>query len=132
MSNESIRSYEEMAVVRRAGAVEGQEISAARASRTQTLLGPEDGVPNVRMRRITMGEGGGMPPHVNSVEHQQYVLRGRAHVGIGEDVYEVSADDVLYIPAGAPHSYEVIEAPFEYLSVAPNDNDQMVVLDITC
>ncbi|MCP3957247.1 MAG: cupin domain-containing protein [bacterium] len=84
------------------------------------------------MRRFTMGEGGGMPLHVNAVEHEQYVLRGRARVGIGEKVHEVGADDVLYIPAGEPHFYEVVEAPFEFLCVVPNEQDQIMILDPVC
>ena len=40
--------------------------------------------------------------------------------------------DVLYIPAGEPHSYEVVEAPFEFLCMVPNEPDQLTILDITC
>ena len=132
MADESARSVEEMAVVKRAADVEGREVPAGRSTRTQVLLGPEDGMPHFAMRRFTMGEGGGMPRHVNTVEHEQYVLRGRARVGIGDDVHEVSADDVLYIPAGAPHFYEVLEAPFEFLCMVPNQEDRLTILDVTC
>ena len=38
-----------------------------------------------------MEPGGGMPKHTNAVEHEQYVLTGRAKVGIGEKVYSVEA-----------------------------------------
>jgi quercetin dioxygenase-like cupin family protein len=92
------------------------------------LLGPEDGAPNFNLRRFIMGEGGGMPMHRNRVEHEQYVLRGRARVGIGEDVYEVEADQVLFIPAGVPHYYEVVEAPFEFLCIVPQVDDQIEIL----
>ncbi len=126
------KSPEATAVVKPADAVEGREVPAGRATRTQVLLGPEDGVPNFAMRRFTMGEGGGMPRHVNTVEHEQYVLRGKARVGIGDAVHEVSADDVLYIPAGGPHFYEVVEAPFEFLCMVPNEEDQLTILDATC
>jgi quercetin dioxygenase-like cupin family protein len=34
--------------------------------------------PNFAMRRFVMGPGGGMPEHTNSVEHEQYVLKGQA------------------------------------------------------
>lgn len=119
-------------VVKHAASVASKEVGAGRATQTQVLLGPEDGAPNFAMRRFTMGEGGGMPLHVNSVEHEQYVLRGRARVGIGDSVYEVGADDVLYIPAGESHFYEVIEAPFEFLCMVPNGPDQITVLDASC
>jgi len=32
---------------------------------------------------------------------------------------------VLLIPAGLPHSYEVIEAPFEFLCLVPNRPDRI-------
>ncbi|NIM62237.1 MAG: cupin domain-containing protein, partial [Acidobacteria bacterium] len=64
-------------------------VPAGTATETQVLLGPDDGAPHFAMRRFIMGAGGGMPRHTNAVEHEQYVLRGRARVGIGEDVHEV-------------------------------------------
>jgi quercetin dioxygenase-like cupin family protein len=66
------------------------------------------------MRRFVMGEGGGMPRHTNTVEH------------------EVSAGEVLYIPAGVPHSYRVLEAPFEFLCMVPNGPDELRILDPSC
>ncbi len=130
--NERIQSTNEKGIVRQADAVDSREVPAGTATRTQVLLGPEDGAPNFAMRRFTMGEGGGMPRHINSVEHEQYVLRGRAKVGIGEKVFEVGSDDVLYIPAGASHFYEVLEAPFEFLCMVPNGPDQLMILDTSC
>jgi quercetin dioxygenase-like cupin family protein len=95
----------------------------------QLLIGPDDGAPNFALRRYTMGPGGGMPRHTNTVEHEQYVLSGRARVGIGDDVHEVAAGDVLLIPAGAPHFYSVLSAPFEFLCVVPNAPDCIEVLE---
>ncbi len=132
MTEESDQKLEDAAVVKHADEVEGREVPAGTATKTQVLLGPGDGMPNFAMRRFTMGEGGGMPRHVNTVEHEQYVLRGRARVGIGDDVHEVTADSVLYIPAGAPHFYEVVEAPFEFLCMVPNEEDRLTILDVTC
>jgi quercetin dioxygenase-like cupin family protein len=115
-------------VVRAAAAVAAREVAAGRATTTRVLLGEADGAPHFAMRRFTMGEGGGMPRHTNTVEHEQYVLRGRARITIGERVYEVGPDDVLYIPAGEPHSYEVVEAPFEFLCMVPNAPDRIEIL----
>ena len=95
----------------------------------QVLIGPEDGAPNFAMRRFIMGAGGGMPQHTNEVEHEQYVLQGRARIGIGERVVEVEAGDVVYIPARQPHFYEVLEAPFEFLCVVPNREDEIRLVD---
>ncbi len=115
-------------VVKRASEVERQVVAAGRSTTTQVLIGAGDGAPHFAMRRFTMGAGGGMPRHTNAVEHEQYVLRGRARVGIGERVHEVGADDVLLIPAGVPHFYEVIEAPFEFLCMVPNAPDRIEIL----
>lgn len=93
------------------------------------LLGPADGAPNFAMRRFIMGAGGGMPRHTNEVEHEQYVLAGRARIHIADEVHEVRAGEVLYIPAGVPHSYEVLEAPFEFLCMVPNSPDQIRILE---
>ena len=116
-------------VVKNADAVERCEVAAGRATQVQVLLGPDDGVPNFAMRRFLMGEGGGMPRHTNSVEHEQFVLRGRAEVGIGGDVHDVGPGDVLYIPAGVPHYYSVLEAPFEFLCMVPNSPDRIEILE---
>jgi quercetin dioxygenase-like cupin family protein len=116
------------AVVKRADRVARSEVTAGSATETQVLLGTEDGVPNFAMRRFIMGAGGGMPRHTNSVEHEQYVLRGRARVGIGDEVYEVGPGTVLYIPAATPHFYEVIEAPFEFICMVPIAPDRIEVL----
>ena len=117
------------AVVKRADAVERKTVAAGTATETQVLIGADDGAPNFAMRRFTVGEGGGMPRHTNTVEHEQYVLQGRAEIGIGEQVHQVAAGDVLYIPAGVPHDYRVVEAPFEFLCMVPNAPDRIEIVD---
>jgi quercetin dioxygenase-like cupin family protein len=118
-----------VASVKRVEEVEIQTVSAGTAARTQVLLGERDGMPNFAMRRFIMGEGGGMPRHTNSVEHEQYVLKGKANVGIGDRIHQVTAGNVLYIPAGIPHYYEVVEAPFEFLCMVPNQPDEIRLVE---
>ncbi len=112
--------------------MERQAVAAGSATETQVLLGPEDGAPNFAMRRFIMGAGGGMPRHTNRVEHEQFVLKGRARVGIGDRVFEVGPEDVLYIPADTPHFYEVLEAPFEFLCMVPNQPDRIELVGPEC
>ena len=116
-------------VVKPSAAVERQAIAAGTATEIQVLLGATDGAPHFAMRRFIMGAGGGMPLHRNAVEHEQYVLKGRARVTIGPEAHEVRAGDVLYIPAGTPHSYQVLEAPFEFLCMVPNAPDRLEILE---
>jgi len=117
----------ENGVVRRSDTVARQKVAAGKATEFQVLLGENEGMPHFAMRRFIMGAGGGMPRHTNTVEHGQYVLKGRARVTIGDAVHEVSAGSVLYIPAGAPHDYQVIEAPFEFLCMVPNGEDRVAI-----
>jgi len=102
-----------------------KKVEAGKLTRTQVLIGPDEG-PNFAMRRFVIEPGGGIPPHTNKVEHEQYVLGGRARIGIGNEVFEVKKDDVVFIPAGIPHWYEVVGSEsFEFLCVVPNKEDEI-------
>jgi len=115
-------------VVKHAEAVNKADVTAGTATQMQVLIGPADKAPNFALRRFIMSEGGGMPMHTNTVEHEQYVLCGRAEVGIGRKVHQVRQGNVLLIPAGVPHYYKVLEAPFEFLCMVPNSPDQIRIL----
>jgi quercetin dioxygenase-like cupin family protein len=115
--------------VRAAGSVATKVVAAGTATTMQVLVGPDQGNTSFALRRFTMGPGGGMPLHTNRVEHQQYVLRGRARIRVGDAVHEVKGDDTLFIPAGMPHSYEVLEAPFEFICVVPDAPDKVELVE---
>ncbi len=106
-----------------------QEVAAGEATTIQVLISPEEG-PHFTMRKFVMQPGGGMPKHTNAVEHEQYVLRGRALVGLGDEEIVAQAGDVLLIPAGVPHWYANIgEEPYEFLCVVPNLPDKIEILE---
>lgn len=115
-----------------ADAAPADPVKAGRHTRMQVLVGPAHGAPNFVLRRFIMEPGGGMPLHTNDVEHEQYVLKGRARIRIGDAVHEVAAGHTLYIPAGAPHSYDVVEGPFEFLCIVPNRPDQVHLVTEAC
>ena len=118
--------------VKHAVDVPRHDVTQGTKTSRQVLIGPEEG-PHFAMRRFIMEPGGGMPAHTNTVEHEQYVLRGRATIGLGEQVLEVSQGDVVYIPAGLPHWYRAHEGePFEFLCVVPNLPDTITVVDRDC
>ena len=105
------------------------EVEAAVKTTIQVLISPEE-APNFAMRRFVMQPGGSMPRHTNAVEHEQLVLNGRARIGIGDEVYEVEKNDVVFIPAGVPHWYETLgDEPFEFLCMVPNKPDTITILD---
>ena len=116
-------------LIKRSGAVEEEPVRAGRATTRQILIGPDE-APNFAMRRFVMQPGGGMPRHTNRVEHEQYVLRGKARIGIADEVVEVEEGDVLFIPAGVPHWYEAGgDEPFEFICVVPNQPDEIEILE---
>ncbi len=117
------------AVVRAADAADRRDVPAGTGASMQVLLGEDDGAPHFAMRRFRFEEGGGMPYHTNAVEHEQYVLAGRARIRIADEVHEVGPGDVLYIPAGVPHAYEVTAGPFEFLCLVPNGPDRVEILE---
>ena len=89
--------------------------------------------PNFAMRRFVMQPGGGMPNHTNTVEHEQYVLKGQANIGIGGDVFAVQAGDVVFIPEGVPHWYmNTGEEDFEFLCIIPNKEDVIKIIGKEC
>lgn len=117
------------AAVRSADGVDAVQVGAGRGTSRRDLIDSIEG-PHFALRKFTMAPGGGMPRHTNTVEHEQYVLRGRGRIGIGEEVFEVRADDVVYIPAGIPHWYETVgDEPFEFLCAVPNHPDEIELLD---
>jgi quercetin dioxygenase-like cupin family protein len=118
------------ALVRAAEDVAFRAVAAGTATEMQVLVGQSEGASNFAMRRFRMGAGGGMPLHTNTVEHEQYVLKGRARVTIGGETHEVAAGNVLFIPPGVPHAYSVLDAPFEFICLVPNLPDEIKI--VTC
>ena len=111
------------AIVRSAKNVYAERVAAGSGTSRQVLISGDE-APNFALRRFIMEPGGGMPAHTNTVEHEQYILKGKAMVGIGEDVFEVAAGDAVYIPDGVPHWYQADDGEgFEFLCIVPNKED---------
>jgi quercetin dioxygenase-like cupin family protein len=111
--------------------VEAKNVTAGKDTTIQVLISSQEG-PNFALRKFSMLPGGGMPRHTNTVEHEQYVLRGHARIGIGAETYEVKQGDVVFIPNGVPHFYENIgDEPFEFLCIIPNREDKIEIVDPT-
>jgi quercetin dioxygenase-like cupin family protein len=92
------------------------------------LLSPNES-PNFAMRNFMIEAGGHMPLHTNTVEHEQYILSGRAKVTIGDKTIEANMGDVLLIPAGVPHSYETLgDETYSFLCLIPKGEDVIEVL----
>ncbi len=115
--------------VKHSNEVEAKNVAAGKDTTIQVLISAQEG-PNFALRKFSMQPGGGMPLHTNAVEHEQYVLRGHAKIGIADQLYEVKAGDVVFIPEGVPHFYTNIGAePFEFLCIVPNKEDKITIVD---
>lgn len=118
--------------VKHADDVEVKEVAAGTATTIQVLISAQEG-PNFALRRFKMRAGGSMPPHTNTVEHEQYVLRGRARVAIGGETHDVVSGDAVFIPEGTVHSYQNVgDEPFEFLCIIPNKDDKITIVPPPC
>lgn len=108
---------------RKLSTIESMPQKAGRGVSMQMLLSLAE-APNFAMRCFTIDAGGFMPHHTNTVEHEQYVLSGRAMVKSGDATFEACAGDVLFMPAGEAHSYETIgDEPYVFLCLIPKGED---------
>lgn len=108
--------------IRKRGSREVINIAAGEGTTMQVLVSADE-APNFALRKFTMEPHGGMPLHTNVVEHEQYIVKGSAVVEIGDETFEVSAGDSVYIPGMVPHSYKAGADGFEFICVVPNKED---------
>lgn len=104
------------------------KVDIAKNTFIQVLIPPDENN-NFAMRKFIIKKGGMIPLHKNLVEHQQYVLSGKAELTIGDEVLTVQRDTTVFIPAEAPHSYKNIgETDFEFLCLIPKKEDKMTLI----
>lgn len=112
--------------------IESTPLMAGCGASMQMLISPEQ-APHFAMRKFVIQKGGHMPLHTNSVEHEQYVLSGSAKVIIAEETFTACKDDILFIPAGVPHAYEVLgNEDYEFLCLIPNMDDKIEIVKSGC
>lgn len=100
-------------------------VERARGAYIQVLVGPDEDAPNFFLRKFTLEPGGYIPLHRHAtIEHEQYVLRGRMRLVLDGEAREVGAGDAVFIPAGVAHSYaNVGDEPVEFLCIVPKTDD---------
>ena len=114
--------------VRKKGSRESLEVTAGKGTTMQILISSEE-APNFACRKFVMEPHGGMPKHTNLIEHEQYILKGFATVEIGDETFEVSEGDSVYIPGKVPHSYKAGKDGFEFICVVPNKEDNIELVE---
>ena len=113
--------------VRKKGSRQSLEVIAGQGTTMQILISSEE-APNFAFRKFVMDPDGGMPRHTNLVEHEQYVLKGSAIIEIGDEMFEVTEGDSVYIPGQVPHSYKAGKDGFEFICVVPNKEDKIEIV----
>ncbi len=112
--------------------IESTPLQAGKGASMQMLISPSI-APHFAMRKFVIKKGGHMPLHTNSVEHEQYVLNGSATVVIDGKTSIVKKDDILFIPAGSAHSYDVLgDEDYEFLCLVPNADDKIELVSSSC
>jgi len=114
--------------VRKKGSRESLEVKAGQGTTMQVLISAEE-APNFAFRKFVMEPHGGMPKHTNLIEHEQYVLKGSGIIEIGDEVFEVTAGDAVYIPGNVSHSYQAGKEGLEFICVVPNKEDKIELLE---
>lgn len=118
--------------VKHSNDVEAKNVAAGKDTTIQVLISAQEG-PNFALRKFSMQNGGGMPRHTNTLEHEQYVLSGEATITIDDEMHHVKTGDVVFIPEGAIHSYQNTgKGPFEFLCIIPNKEDKIMIVDEAC
>lgn len=117
-----------MELLRHSGAIDATALQAGRGVSMKMLIAPAE-APHFAMRQFSIAAGGHMPLHTNSVEHEQFVLAGRARVVLGDTTVEAQAGDVLLIPAGVSHSYATLgDEPYTFLCLVPKGEDRIEIV----
>jgi len=108
-------------VIKAAGKVRPQKVDKAVGTSVQWLVDRHDGAPSFEMRKFSIKPGGSISKHFHpDIEHEQYVLKGRYLIGIGDKVHKVKEGDSIYIPSGTPHWYENTgDEKAEFLCIVP-------------
>jgi quercetin dioxygenase-like cupin family protein len=109
--------------------IEAVAQQAGKGVSMKMLLSPDES-PNFAMRNFIIEVGGHMPLHSNSVEHEQYVISGKAMVQVNDKKFEAKAGDVLLIPAGSLHSYHTLgDEAYNFLCLVPKGEDTIVIAE---
>jgi len=114
--------------VKKSHLINKEEISAGNKTSRQVLIGDQE-APNFAMRLFTIEKDGSMPNHTNTIEHEQYVVNGKARIAINGEEYDVEKGDVVFIPAGIPHWYKNTgDDDFQFLCLIPNKEDKITLI----
>jgi quercetin dioxygenase-like cupin family protein len=98
----------------------GPENSGADGATRQILIGSEEQAPNFHLRYFAVQPNGHTSLDQHTHDHGVYILHGRARLRVGDEDYELSAGDVVYIAGHEVHQlFTIGDEPFGFLCVVP-------------
>ncbi|MEE8391395.1 MAG: cupin domain-containing protein [Anaerolineae bacterium] len=84
------------------------------------LIGPAEMAPNFALRYFEIEPGGWSSLDRHTHDHGVVILRGRGQVLLGEETFEISFGDVVYIPPHEAHQFKNIgDEALGFLCVIP-------------
>lgn len=87
----------------------------------KVILGDKEEMPRFHTRIFTLTPGAFIAEHQHdTIEHEQVMLEGTMKLTVGKNEYIVESGNVMYLPAGLPHSYENIgDTPVRFVCCIP-------------
>ncbi|MEO6941365.1 MAG: cupin domain-containing protein [Candidatus Kapaibacterium sp.] len=92
---------------------------ASQATKLDTLIDYQDGTivsreilkkPTGKVTLFAFSEGEGLSEHTSPYDALVYVMEGKTEVTIAGEKYEVSAGEIILIPANNPHALKSISS----------------------
>ncbi len=71
----------------------------------QRLMSGDEGSASTYVGLSHVQPGSGAPSHTHPVEETLVILRGQAHVWMGDQVYDLGPDTTVLVPAGVIHGF---------------------------
>jgi quercetin dioxygenase-like cupin family protein len=88
------------------------------------MVGREDGAPTFAMRVFDVEAGGQTPHHEHNYEHEVMVLEGQGLAICGDTPHEVTAGDVIFVPANERHQFRnPSDTTFRFMCIVPTQFD---------
>ncbi len=96
------------------------EIDGIEGVTKNILIGHDDAAPNSIMRFFWLEAGGHSMLERHPQEHEVIILKGKGTVQIGEEIFEVSPFDVVFVSPNELHQFKnASDEPFGFICVIP-------------
>ena len=104
---------------------EGKSLMGGR----QTIkLGSEDTGCSLSVIFSVVPEGGGIPPHVHSLEDELFeIVEGELELTLDGAVSTLTKGDLVLLPRGIPHGFTAIRDTTIWVSLFPGGGEKMFV-----